>query len=80
MMATTNNADPAATAPLSEALSPGRAVAALLLPPLAVFVATGISSSFWLAVLLTCLGFLPGVVFAFFILLTRGRARPQAPV
>ena len=80
MMATTNKPEPAAAAPLSEALSPGRVVAALLLPPLAVFFATGISPSFWLAVLLTCLGFLPGVVFAFFILLTRGRARAQAPV
>ena len=79
-MATNNKPDPAAAAPLSEALSPGRVVAALLLPPLAVFLVAGVSPSFWLAVLLTCLGYLPGVVFAFFILLTRGRARAQAPV
>ena len=32
-------------------------VAAALLPPLGVFLAQGITPSFWLAVALTCLGF-----------------------
>jgi len=77
-MARNKPEEAAATVP--ERLSPGRVVAALLLPPLAVFLATGVSSSFWLAVLLTCLGYLPGVVFAFFILLTRSRAGAQAPL
>lgn len=79
-MMASNKPEPAAAATLSETLSPGRVVAAFLLPPLAVFLATGVSSSFWLAVLLTCLGYLPGVAFAFFILLTRGRERAEAQV
>ena len=79
-MMASNKPEPAATATISEALSPGRVVAALLLPPLGVFLATGISPRFWLAVLLTCLGYVPGVLFAFFILLTRSRAPVQAPV
>ncbi len=45
---------------------PGAAaiVAALLLPPLGVFIAHGLGLSFWIAVALTCLGFVPGVMFA----------------
>lgn len=77
-MARNKPEEAAATVP--EPLSPGRVVAALLLPPLAVFLATGISPSFWLAVLLTCLGYLPGIFFAFFILLTKGRIRSEAQV
>ena len=42
----------------------GAIVAAALLPPLGVFLAEGITPSFWLAVGLTCLGFVPGVAFA----------------
>ena len=44
-------------------------VAAALLPPLGVFLAQGITPAFWLAVALTCLGFVPGVVFALFTVL-----------
>lgn len=50
---------------------PGAAaiVAAALLPPLGVFLAQGITPAFWLAVGLTCLGFIPGVIFALFTVL-----------
>ena len=44
-------------------------VAAALLPPLGVFLAQGITPSFWLAVGLTCLGFVPGMLFALFTVL-----------
>ena len=50
-------------------------LAALFLPPLAVFLAEGVSRNFWIAFGLTCLGYVPGVVFAFLILLRR---RPPA--
>ena len=50
-------------------------LAALFLPPLAVFLAEGVSRNFWIALGLTCLGYVPGVVFAFLILLRR---RPPA--
>jgi uncharacterized membrane protein YqaE (UPF0057 family) len=55
----------------------GLIIAALLLPPLAVFLDEGISRDFWIDVALTCLGFLPGVIFAFFVLLRKRRAREQ---
>ncbi len=52
-------------------LTPALAIAALLLPPLALFMAEGVSRNFWIGFALTCLGFLPGVVFAFYRLLRR---------
>ena len=47
-----------------------RIVAAILLPPLGVFLARGLGSSFWLSCLLTLLAWLPGVVFALYVVLT----------
>lgn len=44
-------------------------LAAVLLPPLAVFWAKGASREFWLACLLTLFGYLPGVGFALITLL-----------
>jgi uncharacterized membrane protein YqaE (UPF0057 family) len=52
-------------------MTAGQIVAALLLPPLAIFLAEGVSRNFWIGFALTCLGFVPGVLFAFFVLLTR---------
>ena len=52
-------------------MTAGQIVAALLLPPLAIFLAEGVTRNFWIGFALTCLGYLPGVAFAFFILLTR---------
>ncbi|MDB5718168.1 MAG: hypothetical protein JWM38_1595 [Sphingomonas bacterium] len=46
-------------------------VAALLLPPLGVFLHQGITPSFWAAVALTILGFIPGMAFALFTVLKR---------
>jgi uncharacterized membrane protein YqaE (UPF0057 family) len=45
-------------------LNPFAIVAAILLPPLGLFLVRGIGPSFWIAVALTCLGFLPGVIYA----------------
>jgi len=60
-------------------MSVGQIVAALLLPPLAVFLAEGISLDFWVAVLLTCLGYVPGIIFAFVVLARkRGALRAAA--
>lgn len=55
-------------------MSPALIAAALLLPPLAIFLSEGVSRNFWIAFGLTCLGYLPGVVFAFITL----RKRPAA--
>ncbi len=45
-------------------MNPLAIVAAILLPPLGVFVDRGITPVFWITVALTCLGFIPGMVFA----------------
>jgi uncharacterized membrane protein YqaE (UPF0057 family) len=39
-------------------------VAAILLPPLGVFLARGLGAAFWICAALTCIGLLPGMVFA----------------
>ncbi|MDB5698905.1 MAG: hypothetical protein JWN69_1709 [Alphaproteobacteria bacterium] len=48
-------------------------IAALLLPPLALFLDEGVSRNFWIDLALTCLGFVPGVVFAFVVLIAKRR-------
>ena len=42
----------------------GAIITALLLPPLAVFLARGFGPAFWLGLALTVLFFVPGIVFA----------------
>ena len=59
-------------------MSAGLIVAALLLPPLALFLREGVTRNFWVAIGLTCLGYLPGVAFAFYALLKRPAAAPRA--
>ena len=54
--------EPQATAP-----TPLMIVAAMLLLPLAIFLAQGVSCDFWIAFALTCIGYLQGVVFALFV-------------
>ena len=48
-------------------------IAAILLPPLGVFLARGIGSYFWINCVLTLLGYVPGVVHALWVVLS-GRA------
>ncbi len=50
---------------------PGLIAAAILLPPLAVFLSEGVTRNFWISFGLTCLAFLPGVVFTLYTLLKR---------
>lgn len=63
---------------MAASLSPGLVAAAILLPPLAVFMSEGAARNFWICFGLTCLGFLPGLVFAFYILLKRSPAAGPA--
>lgn len=42
-------------------------VLALFLPPLAVFLHRGLKAQFWLCLLLTLLAWLPGVIYAFYV-------------
>ncbi len=48
-----------------------RILLAILLPPLGVFLQVGLGLQFWLNVLLTLLGYLPGIVHAVWIILRR---------
>jgi uncharacterized membrane protein YqaE (UPF0057 family) len=45
-----------------------RIVIAILLPPLGVFLTVGIRGAFWLNILLTILGYLPGIIHAVWII------------
>jgi uncharacterized membrane protein YqaE (UPF0057 family) len=44
-------------------------VLAVLLPPLGVFLEVGLTGQFWLNVVLTLLGFLPGVIHALYVII-----------
>ena len=47
---------------------------AVLLPPLGVFLQVGIGAQFWINVLLTILGYVPGIVHAIWIIARRSDA------
>lgn len=48
-----------------------RIVFAILLPPLGVFLQVGIGLQFWVNILLTLLGYIPGIVHAIWIIARR---------
>ena len=48
-----------------------RILIAILLPPLGVFLQVGIKGAFWLNILLTLLGYIPGIVHAVWIIAKR---------
>jgi uncharacterized membrane protein YqaE (UPF0057 family) len=48
-----------------------RILLAILLPPLGVFLQVGIGLQFWLNILLTLLGYIPGIIHAVWIILRR---------
>jgi uncharacterized membrane protein YqaE (UPF0057 family) len=48
-----------------------RIICAILLPPLGVFLQVGLGGQFWLNILLTLLGYIPGIVHAVWIIATR---------
>lgn len=45
-----------------------RLIAAIILPPLGVFLQVGIGLHFWLNIVLTLLGYLPGIIHAVWII------------
>ncbi|WP_297732685.1 YqaE/Pmp3 family membrane protein [uncultured Maricaulis sp.] len=48
-----------------------RIIAAVLLPPLGVFLQVGIGIQFWINIVLTILGYIPGIVHAVWIIARR---------
>ncbi len=45
-----------------------RIIAAILLPPLGVFLQVGIGKAFWINILLTLLCYVPGIIHAIWII------------
>lgn len=50
-----------------------RIILSVIIPPLGVFLQVGIGKQFWINVVLTILGYLPGVVHAVYIIASRGK-------
>ena len=48
-----------------------RIILAILLPPLGVFLQVGLTAQFWINVVLTILGYIPGIVHAIWIIARR---------
>ena len=48
-----------------------RIILAIVLPPLGVFLQVGIGAQFWINILLTLLGYIPGIVHAVWIIAKR---------
>jgi uncharacterized membrane protein YqaE (UPF0057 family) len=48
-----------------------RIILSVLLPPLGVFLQVGLKGQFWINILLTILGYLPGVIHAVWIIARR---------
>jgi uncharacterized membrane protein YqaE (UPF0057 family) len=48
-----------------------RIIAAIVLPPLGVFLQVGLGLHFWINIVLTILGFIPGIIHAVWIIATR---------
>jgi len=48
-----------------------RVILSILLPPLGVFLQVGIGAHFWINILLTLLGYIPGIVHAIWIIAKR---------
>ncbi|MFO7800368.1 MAG: YqaE/Pmp3 family membrane protein [Rhodohalobacter sp.] len=45
-----------------------RLILAILLPPAGVFLTVGIGGAFWLNILLTILGYIPGIIHAVWVI------------
>jgi uncharacterized membrane protein YqaE (UPF0057 family) len=48
-----------------------RVLVSIIIPPLGVFWQVGFTGQFWLNVVLTILGYVPGLIHAIYIILTR---------
>jgi uncharacterized membrane protein YqaE (UPF0057 family) len=48
-----------------------RIIIAILLPPLGVFLQEGLGKHFWINIILTIFGYVPGIVHALYIIIKR---------
>jgi uncharacterized membrane protein YqaE (UPF0057 family) len=49
-----------------------RLILAIILPPLGVFLTVGIGLHFWLNIILTLCGYIPGIIHALYVILKKG--------
>ena len=54
---------------MHERASPAAIIAAILLPPLGIFLARGLGPAFWIGTVLTILFWVPGILFALIVIL-----------
>jgi len=52
-----------------------RVIIAILLPPLGVFLQVGFGAQFWINIVLTILGYIPGIVHAVWVIARYGPER-----
>lgn len=52
-------------------MDPLRILIAILLPPLGVFLQVGIGRDFWINLVLTVLGYIPGIIHAVWVIARR---------
>lgn len=50
------------------AADPLKILLAILLPPVGVFMEVGLTTQFWINILLTLLGFIPGILHALYVI------------
>lgn len=50
------------------ATDPIKIILAIILPPVGVFMEVGFKGHFWLNILLTLLGFIPGIIHALYVI------------
>lgn len=55
-----------------------RIILSVILPPLGVFLQVGIGKHFWINILLTILGYIPGIVHAVWIITREGSTPARA--
>lgn len=53
------------------ATDPIKVLLAIILPPVGVFMEVGLTGQFWLNLLLTLLGYIPGIIHALYIIIKR---------
>ncbi len=51
-----------------------RILAAIFLPPLGVFLTVGIGGAFWINIVLTLLGYIPGIIHAIWVIAKEDKA------
>jgi uncharacterized membrane protein YqaE (UPF0057 family) len=56
-----------------------RILLAIFLPPVGVFLQVGLGLQFWINVLLTLLGYVPGMVHGIYIILTHEKRSSEFP-